>query len=272
METLPRTAGIIAICPLRLKAQPHHKLQRCRSAVDGKGSMSHFQFRGFRLENFLCLDALTLPVAANSTALFAQNVSGKTTLLNALAIGFAALQSGSTMRLKIIAEREPRIPTLGERGLSEAVGHCEQYSTAAAGETESVKRTTAVIPSASTSRISNQHRPILEALAQIRLPLELPPPFARYGVDRLQPRRNRGKSKRTWDPWSAYDSSLDSSVDEVALLEWLHDEALPGVALGNQSTPKRLLHQTVEHAAVRTTPSVGKPVRHCSALRPIRGS
>ncbi|MDE0271944.1 MAG: AAA family ATPase [Bryobacterales bacterium] len=218
--------------------------------------MSRFQFRELHVENFRCFGALTLPLEEDTTILFGENGGGKTALLNALAIGLAVFQRGLSKRPRINAERDPSMHSLDERGGREATGRCELRWTAAVGETESVTWSTAVNPGTGSPRAMSRHRPILEALEQVRVPGKRWPLFAWYGVDRLRRRRHRRKHQHTGDRWSAYDSSLDPSLDEAPLLEWLQDEALRDAALRQQSMPERLLHQAVMDTAVRATPGV----------------
>lgn len=218
--------------------------------------MSQFQFREIRLENFRCFDGLTLPLEEDTTILFGENGGGKTALLNALAMGLAVFQRGSSKQLKFNAGRDPRTRTLDQRGGREATGRCELKWTAAVGETESVTWSTAVNPGTGSPRAMSRHRPILEALEKVRVPGKRWPLFAWYGVDRLRRRRNRRKNQRAWDRWDAYDSSLDPSLDEAPLLEWLQDEALQDAALKQQSMQERLFHQAVMDAETRATPGV----------------
>ena len=180
--------------------------------------MSRFQFREIRLENYRCFDELTLPLEQDTTILFAENGGGKTALLNALAMGLAVFQRGSSRMLKLTPARDPRMRALEEQGAREPVGRCEVTWTAAVGEAESVTWSTAVKPSAGRARPTNRQRSILEALERVRVPGESWPLFASYGVDRLEPPRGRRKVVRTRDRWEAYDSSLDPNLDEARCL------------------------------------------------------
>ena len=218
--------------------------------------MSRFQFREVHLENYRCFDELTLALEEDTTVLFAENGGGKTALLNALAMGLAVFQRGSSKILKLDAGRDPRMRTLDARGGRESVGRCEIKWTAAVGEMESVIWSTAVKPHTGSVRATNRQRPILEALEQIRVPGERWPLFAWYGVDRLECPRDRRRLERTRDRWEAYDSSLDPNLDEAPLLEWLQDEFLGDVACQQQKIPERAFHQAVMEAAVRATPGV----------------
>ena len=218
--------------------------------------MSRFQFRELHVENFRCFGALTLPLEEDTTILFGENGGGKTALLNALAIGLAVFHRGSSKQPKFNAERDQRMHTVDERRRREAVGRCELKWTAAVGKTEPVTWSTEFEPGTGSPRAMSRHRPILEALEQVRVPGERWPLFAWYGVDRLRRRRNRRKHQRTRDRWDAYDSSLDPSLDEAPLLEWLQDEAIRDAALRQQSMPERLLQRAVMDTAARATPGV----------------
>ena len=218
--------------------------------------MNRFHFREAHFENYRCFDGLTLAFEEDTTVLFAENGGGKTALLNALAMGLAVFQRGSSKILKLDAGRDPKMRTLDGQGGREPVGRCELKWTAAVGDMESVTWSTAIKPGTVSPRATNRNRPILEALEQVRVPGERWPLFAWYGVDRLEPPRGRRKVERTRDRWEAYDSSLDPNLDEAPLLEWLQDEFLGDVARRQQQVPERSFHQAVMEATVRATPGV----------------
>ena len=223
--------------------------------------MSRFRFHEIRVDSYRCFEELRLPIEEDTTALFAENGGGKTALLNALAMGLAVFQRGSSKILKLDAERDLRMRALDEKGREdkgrrEPVGRCEIEWTAAVGEMESVTWSTAVKSKDSSARTRNRHRPILEALEQVRVPGERWPLFAWYGVDRLERPRDRRKVERTRDRWEAYDSSLDPNLDEAPLLQWLQDEFLGDVARREQKMAERSFHRAVLEAAVRATPGV----------------
>ena len=223
--------------------------------------MSRFQLREVHVDNYRCFDELRLPLEEDTTVLFAENGGGKTALLNALAMGLTVFQRGSSKILKLDAGRDLRIRTLDEQGREEKgrrepVGRCEIEWTAAVGEMESVTWSTAVKSKDSSARTRNRHRPILEALEQVRVPGERWPLFAWYGVDRLERPRDRRKVERTRDRWEAYESSLDPNLDEAPLLQWLQDEFLGDVARREQKMAERSFHRAVMKAAVRATPGV----------------
>ena len=218
--------------------------------------MSRFKLREIRVENYRCFDELRLPIEEDTTVLFAENGGGKTALLNALAMGLSVFQRGSSKILKLSAERDLRIRALDEQEGCEPVSRCEVNWTASVGEMESVTWSTAVKSKDSSVRTRNRHRPILEALEQVRVPGERWPLFAWYGVDRLERPRDRRKVERTRDRWEAYDSSLDPNLDEAPLLQWLQDEFLGDVARREQKMTERSFHRAVMEATVRATPGV----------------
>ena len=217
--------------------------------------MSRFRLREIRLENYRCFEDLKLSLEEDTTVLFAENGGGKTALLTALAMGLAVFQRGAPRTLKLDARRDPRMRTLDEKGRREPVGPCKVAWSAAVGETESVTWSTAVQPA--SGRKTNQPRPILEALEQVRVPGDRWPLFAWYGVDRLgRIRGRRRKVERTGDRWEAYDSALDPSLDEAPLLQWLQDEILGDVVRRQQEEPERFFHAAVMDATVQAMPRV----------------
>ncbi len=218
--------------------------------------MSRFQFREIYLENYRCFDELSLPLEEDTTVLFAENGGGKTALLNALAMGLAVVQRGSSKMLKLNAGRDARMRTLDAQGRRESVGGCEVKWTAAVGDMESVTWSTAIQPHTVSARPRNRNRPILEAIDQVRVPGERWPLFGWYGVDRLVSPRDHRKVERTRDRWEGYDSSLDPNLDEGPLLQWLQDEFLGDVARRQQQVPARSFHEAVLEATVRATPGV----------------
>ncbi len=214
--------------------------------------MSRFQLREIRVDNYRCFDELRLPLEEDTTILFAENGSGKTALLTALAMGLAVFQRGSPKTLKLNAQLDPRKRTLDEKGRREVVGSCKVTWTAAVGETESVAWST-TIP-AVQGRTTNKHQPVFEALDGVRVPGDRWPLFAWYGVDRLgRSRGRRRKVERTGDRWEAYASALDPNLDEAPLLQWLQDEVLGDVVRRQQEEPERFFHAAVMEATARAT-------------------
>ncbi len=187
--------------------------------------MTLFRFQHLHVENFRCFEELHLDLDDDLTVLFAENGGGKTALLTALAMGVGVFQRGTPKMLKLDARRDPRMVTLDERGRREPAGPCTMTWTADVGGTDSVEWSTTVNPA--SSRRTSRHRPILDAIEKIRVPGDRWPLFAWYGVDRMRPGRPRkGGPKPTHDRWEAYASSLDSTLTDAPLLEWLMTEIL----------------------------------------------
>ena len=217
--------------------------------------MNGFRFRELHVENYRCFDELRLPLEEDTTVLFAENGGGKTALLTALAMGLAVFQRDAPKALKLDAKRDPRLRTLDEQGRREPVGPCRVAWTADVGVSESVTWSMAAHPA--SGRKVNKHQPIFEALERVRVPGDRWPLFAWYGVDRLRRLRGpRRKVERTRDRWEAYDSSLDPTLDEAPLLQWLQDEMLGDVVRRQQEEPERLFHAAVMEATARATPGV----------------
>ena len=215
--------------------------------------MSQFRFREIRVDNYRCFDELRLPLAEDTTVLFAENGGGKTALLTALAMGLAVFQTGAPTTLQLDARRDPRMRARNEQGRPEPVGPCEVAWTADVGASESITWSTAVQPA--SGRATNRLQPVFEALERVRLPGARWPLFAWYGVDRLGCLRGRPrKVERTGDRWEAYASALDPNLDDAPLLQWLQDEMLGDVVRRQQGEPERLFHAAVMEATVRATP------------------
>ena len=82
-----------------------------------EGDMSRFQLREIRVDNYRCFEELRLPLEEDTTILFAENGSGKTALLTALAMGLAVFQRGSPKTLKLNAQLDvPGSARLTRRG------------------------------------------------------------------------------------------------------------------------------------------------------------
>ena len=217
--------------------------------------MSRFQLREIRLENYRCFEELRLTLEDDATVLFAENGGGKTAVLTALAMGLAVLQRGTPNALRLDARRDPRMLALDEKGRREPAGPCEIEWTATVANPESVAWSTAL--RSASGRRSHRHRPILEAVEQVRVPGVRWPLFAWYGVDRLgRQRGRRRKLERSGDRWEGYESSLDPDLDEAPLLQWLQDEILGDVVRRQQEESERFFHQAVIEATVQATPRV----------------
>ena len=229
--------------------------------------MSGFQFRETRVANYRCFEALTLPLEADATLIFAENGGGKTALLTALAMGLSAFQHGTPQALD--RHRDPRMRTLDEAGRREPVGTCEITWTAQVGDEEVATWSATADPRA--RRVSNRRKPILDALERLRVPGERWPLCAWYGVDRLGRPHPGRKVARSGDRWEAYESSLNPSLDEAPLLQWLQDEMLGDVARKQHGEPERFLHTTVMDAVAQATRGVTNawydPVEQAPAVR-----
>ena len=230
--------------------------------------MSRFRVRELHARNYRCFGELTLPFEKDTTVLFAENGGGKTALLAALGMGLAVFQRGLPKTWRFSAARDIRLRTLDERGRREPVGPCELNWTADVGATESVTWSTAARPG--SGRTTNRHRPILEALEQVRAPGEPWPLLAWYGVDRLGRQRDRRRNvERTGDRWEAYESSLDPDLDEAPLLQWLQDEMLGDVSRQRRGAPERFLDKAVLETAVRASPGVADAWYDATARNPV---
>ena len=230
--------------------------------------MSRFRLREIRVDNYRCFEELKLSLEEDTTVLFAENGGGKTALLTALAMGLAVFQRGAPKDLKLSAQRDIKMRTLGERRRREPVGPCKVWWTATVGETESVMWSTTIQPA--SGRTKNEHRAILEALERVRVPGDRWPLFAWYGVDRLGRRRaGRRKVERMADRWEAYASALDPNLDEAPLLQWLQDELLGDVVRRQQEAPERFFHAAVMDATVQATPGVTKAWYDPDAQGPV---
>src|SRR5439155_21638155 len=99
--------------------------------------------------------------------------------------------------------------------------------------------------------------PILDAIEKVRVPRDRWPLVAWYGVNRMQRSRARPRpDERVRDRWDAYISSLDPSLNDAPLLQWLQDEMLGDVARQRQKEPERFFDKAVMEATVRATPGV----------------
>ncbi|MBF8287307.1 MAG: ATP binding protein [Candidatus Rokubacteria bacterium] len=219
--------------------------------------MTPLRLKRLHLENYRCFESLDLALEDDLTVLFAENGGGKTALLSALAMGLAVFQTGAPRDLKLAASSDPRQRTLDDQGRREPAGPCTVSWTAATGGAAKVEWSTKVNPA--SGRTTKDHRPVLEAIEQIRVPGDRWPLFAWYGVNRLQRRpKQRRRTQATRDRWEAYASSLDPELDDAPLLQWLQDEMLGDVVRQRQGEPERFFEQAVMEATVRATPGVSK--------------
>jgi predicted ATP-binding protein involved in virulence len=223
-----------------------------------------------QLTNYRCFESLDLALEDDLTVIFAENGGGKTALLTALAMGLAVFQRGAPPALKLNAATDPRQLTLDEHGRREPAGPCTVGWTASMGADAGVEWSTTVNPA--SGRTTKDHRRILDALERIRVPGDRWPLFAWYGVDRLHrsPRQSRVREAAR-DRWEAYASSLDPSLSDAPLLQWLQDELLGDVVRRRQAEPERFFDKAVMEATVRATLGVANawydPARQSPVVR-----
>lgn len=217
--------------------------------------MTVFRLKRLQLTNFRCFESLDLTLEDDLTVLFAENGGGKSALLTALAMGLAVFQRGAPRNLTLNAGSDPRQRTLDDQGRREPVGPCTVSWAAISGAAPKVEWSTTVNPA--SGRTKKDHKAILEAVEQIRVPGDRWPLFAWYGVDRMG--RSQGKIRAYEgfrDRWEAYAGSLDPSLSDESLLRWLQDELLGDVVRERQGEPRRFFDKAVMEATARATPGV----------------
>ena len=218
--------------------------------------MSRFRLREIRARNYRCFEALTLPMEEDITVLFAENGGGKTALLAALGMGLGVFQRGAPKNSRFSAARDSRLRTLDKRGRREPAGPCELTWTAEVGGTQSVTWSTAAQPG--SGRTIKRHRPILEALEQVRAPGDRWPLFAWYGVDRLgrQPARSR-KVERMGESLGSLRLFARAGPRRGAVAAVAPGrDARRRESEGSSRNRERFFHKAVLEAAVRATPGV----------------
>jgi predicted ATP-binding protein involved in virulence len=214
-----------------------------------------FRFTQLHLEQYRCFEALDLALEPDLTVLFAENGGGKTAVLTALAVGLTPFQSGAPRGLKLDPRHDPRMVTLDERGRREPAGSCTLAWTADVGTRADVSWSSTVNPS--SNRKSAEHRPVLDAMEQVRVPGVRWPLFAFYGVDRM----GRGKASTKPAPsrpdrWEGYAGSLNAAQDDSALLTWLLEEILADTVRRQEAEAERFLASAVMDTLAKATPGV----------------
>lgn len=217
--------------------------------------MTMFRFTHLHLEQYRCFEALDLPLEPDLTLLFAENGGGKTAVLNALAMGLTAFQTGTPRSLKLDPRRDPRQVTLDARGRREPVGSCILAWTADVGTVPGVTCSSSVNPA--SNRKSADHKAVLDAIEKARLPGVRWPLFAFYGVERM----GRGKASSRPEPsrpdrWEGYKESLNAGQDDSALLTWLLEEVLADTVRRQEGEPERFLAAAVMDTLAKATPGV----------------
>lgn len=203
-----------------------------------------FRFTKLHLEQYRCLETLDLDLESDLTVLFAENGGGKTAVLTVLAVGLTPFQSGTPRGLKLDPQCDPRKVTLDERGRREPAGSCTLAWTADVGARTGVSWSSTVNPA--SNRKSSNHRSILDAMEQVRVPGARWPLFALYGVDRM----GHGKASTKPAPsrpdrWEGYVGSLNAAQDDSALLTWLLEEILADTVRRQEGEAERFLASAV---------------------------
>lgn len=217
--------------------------------------MSLFEFKKIVLENYRCFERLELQLETDLTVLFAENGGGKSALLNALAAGIALFQQRSPSWLKIDALRDTRKTTVGDSRQREPAGGCSVTWHAAIAGGAPVDWSVAVNPA--SGRRKNDLGRINDAIEATRKPGERWPLFAWYGTDRIRGGKKAGRpSLAPPDRWDAYAGSLDPTLTDGPLLEWLEREVLGDVVRNRQKEPERGFDKGVTDAMVRATPGI----------------
>lgn len=214
-----------------------------------------FRFEKIAVEQFRCFEQLELALEPDVTLLFAENGAGKSSVLHALAVGLAAVQTGTPRALKLDAQRDTRKVTLDERGRREPAGACSLAWTATVGSANAVSWSQSANPA--SNRKTTKHGDIQAALEEIRVPGARWPLFAFYGVERM----GRGKASTKPAPtrpdrWEGYAASLNPSQDDSALLTWLLEEILADTVRRQEGEPERFLATAVMDTVAKATPGV----------------
>ena len=217
--------------------------------------MTQLRFTRLRLEQYRYFESLELDLEPDLTLLFAENGGGKTAVLNALAVGLTAFQSGTPRGLKLDPRHDPRMITLDERGRREAAGPSTIAWTADVGAAQAVGWSSTANPS--SNRKTAHHRQVLDAMEQLRVPGARWPLFAFYGVDRM----GRGKASTKPAPtppdrWEGYVGCLNAAQDDSALLTWLLEEVLSDTVRRQENEPERFLASAVMDTVAKATPGI----------------
>jgi predicted ATP-binding protein involved in virulence len=216
-----------------------------------------FRFQSLHVANFRCFEQVDVPLESDLTVLFAENGGGKTALLTGLAMGIAVFQPRSPRELKLDALRDTRKTVIGNGRQREPVGSCTVSWRATVGPERTVDWGVTVNPA--SGRRTNRTHDILSAIEAIRVPGARWPLFAWYGTERMRNGHRRGKlAGETPDRWDGYAASLDPSITDTPLLDWLEREILGDVIRQRQNEPERRFDEGVMAALVRAAPNVAE--------------
>ena len=233
--------------------------------------MNAFRLKRVLAVNFRCFEDLDMPLEPDLTVLFAENGNGKTALLTALAMGLAPCVRGEApSATRLDPADDPRQIQGKKGGRAEPAGPCGLTWVAEGGTAPTTAWSTSVHPA--SRRTTKKHSAITEAMERIRSPGTRWPLFAWYGVNRLQrASATRQRATHTLDRWEGYAGSLEPSLSDAPLLQWLQDEMLGDIARERQNEPKRFFDKAVMEATVRATPGVENawydPVRQSPIVR-----
>jgi predicted ATP-binding protein involved in virulence len=234
-----------------------------------------FRFQSLRVKNYRCFEELELPFEEDLTVLFAENGGGKTALLTAIAMGIAVFQPRSPRELKLDALRDTRRVVVGDGRQQEAAGSCCLSWKATITRDLAVEWALTVNPA--SGRMTKKTDDVLDAIEGVRVPGERWPLFAWYGTDRMRiGQRSKKHSRSTQDRWDGYSSSLNPSITDAPLLEWLEAEILGDVVRHRQGESERRFDECVMSAMVRATPNLAEiwydPVARSPVARLANGS
>lgn len=213
-----------------------------------------FRFDTISLEQFRCFERLELKLERDITLFFAENGGGKSSVLQALAIGLTPFQTAVPKGLKLDPHRDVRKVTQSDRIHREPAGPCKISWTAEIGQ-DSVTWSNTINPF--SNRRTAEYASVQAAIEKVRLPGGRWPLFAFYGVDRM----GHGKASTTPVPvrpdrWEGYASSLNPSQDDSALLTWLLEEILADAVRRQEGEPELFLAAAVMDAVAGATPGV----------------
>ena len=212
-----------------------------------------FRFTRLHLLQYRCFAILDLDLEPDLTVIFAENGGGKTAVLNALALGLTAFQSGTPRGLKHDLEHDPLKVTRDERGRREPIGPCTLIWIANVGAVPGVRWSSTVNPA--SNRKDVQYGEVLDAMEKVRVSGARWPLFAFYGVDRM--RRGKASTRPASNPpdrWEGYADTLNAAQDDSALLTWLLEEVLADTVRRQEGEPERFLANAVMDAVAKVTP------------------
>jgi predicted ATP-binding protein involved in virulence len=216
-----------------------------------------FQYKRLQLVQYRCFEALDLTLDPALTLLFAENGSGKSSILHALATGLTPFQNATPRGLNIDPRRDVRKIRTDERGRREPAGPCRVTWTADVGGDGGAEVTWSSEAIAASGRRIHAHAPVLDAIERVRVPGARWPLFAYYGVERMaRGRASNQPADHSPDRWEGYAGSLDDGQDDSALLTWLLEEVLADTVRRDQGEPERFLASAVMDVVAKAAPGI----------------